>query len=66
MKRTDDNPQGADRSVFEAVRAAWRTDWPRWVPRTHRDPGGRPQRAASAGAGPITPTVLGLDQSPGA
>ena len=31
MKRTDDNPHGADRSVFEAVWAAWRTDWPRWV-----------------------------------
>ena len=31
MKRTADNPHGADRSVFEAVWAAWRTDWPRWV-----------------------------------
>jgi pimeloyl-ACP methyl ester carboxylesterase len=31
MTRTDDNPHGADRSVFEAVWAAWRTDWPRWV-----------------------------------
>lgn len=31
LLQTEDNPQGMDRSAFEAMRAVWRKDFPQWL-----------------------------------
>jgi pimeloyl-ACP methyl ester carboxylesterase len=31
MTKTDDNPDGRDRSVFEGLRRQWTQDFPRWI-----------------------------------
>ncbi len=31
MTRTPDNPDGVERANFEAVRASWRKDFPKWI-----------------------------------
>jgi pimeloyl-ACP methyl ester carboxylesterase len=31
LTKTPDNPEGVEREVFEAVRASWRRDLPKWI-----------------------------------